>query len=162
MRVSYQTEFFKTTFWFRFFALSQFSVDTSWYLNAQSVCLCFSERDEMQLHITHTWSIISRTDFKGSEVFTSFFTISQKSWFSWRGKLMQTRHFFVSLSHCAQNPFFVQKVILTKLELEQIEKSENCSFGYEIMILETKVLSVFVKTWCPESILFCKQIDFVK
>ena len=47
-------------------------------------------------------------------------------------------------------------------ELEQIEKSENCSFGYEIMILETKVLSVFVKTGCPESILFCKQIDFVR
>ena len=63
-----------------------------------------------------------------------------------KGKIDANSAFFVSLSHYAQNPFFVHKVILTKLELEQIEKTENCSFGYEIMILETKVLSVFVKT----------------
>ena len=43
-----------------------------------------------------------------------------------KGKIDANSAFFVSLSHCAQNPFFVQKVILTKLELEQIEKSENC------------------------------------
>ena len=28
-------------------------------------------------------------------------------------------------------------------ELEQIEKYENCSFQYEILILETRLLSVF-------------------
>ena len=63
-----------------------------------------------------------------------------------KGKIDANSAFFVSLSHYAQISFFAKKVILTKLELEQIEKSENCSFGYEIMILETKKLSVFVKT----------------
>ena len=46
-------------------------------------------------------------------------------------------------------------------ELEQIEKSENCSYQYEILILETRLFSVFVNTWYTESILFSKQIDFV-
>ena len=50
----------------------------------------------------------------------------------------------------------------SNFELEQIEKSENCSLGYEIMILETKLLSIFVNTWYSKSILFGKQIDFVK
>ena len=39
-------------------------------------------------------------------------------------------------------------------ELEQIEKYENCSFQYEILILETRLLSVFVNTRYTESILF--------
>ena len=47
-------------------------------------------------------------------------------------------------------------------ELEQIEKSENCSYQYEILILETRLFSVFVNTWYTESILFSEQIDFVK
>ena len=47
-------------------------------------------------------------------------------------------------------------------ELEQIEKSENCSYQYEILILETGLFSVFVNTWCSESVLFCEQIDFVR
>ena len=63
-----------------------------------------------------------------------------------KGKIDANSAFFVSLSHYVQISFFAKKVILTKLELEQIEKSENCSFGYKIMILETKVFSVFVKT----------------
>ena len=54
-----------------------------------------------------------------------------------KGKIDANSAFFVSLSHYAQISFFAKKVILTKLELEQIEKSENCPFGYEIMILET-------------------------
>ena len=90
-------------------ALSQFSlnVDTSWYLNAQSVCLCFSERSAtMQLHITHTWSIISRPDFK-VKVFTR---INSNPWFSWRGKLMQTLHILFSLSlHCCMGKKLTNK-----------------------------------------------------
>ena len=47
-------------------------------------------------------------------------------------------------------------------ELEQIEKSENCSYQYEILILETRLFSVFVNTWYTESVLFCEQVDFVR
>ena len=50
----------------------------------------------------------------------------------------------------------------SNFELEQFEKYENYSSGYEKVILETRLFSVFVNTWCPESIVFCKQIDFVK
>ena len=61
------------------------------------VCALVSALATMQLHITHTWSIISRPDFK-VKVFTR---INSNPWFSWRGKLMQTLHILFSLSlHC--------------------------------------------------------------
>ena len=62
----------------------------------------------------------------------------------------------------SQKLTYYQQKHWKNFELEQIEKSENVSFGYETIILEKRLLSVFVNTWCDESILFCGQIDFVR
>ena len=42
----------------------------------------------------------------------------------------------------------------------QIQKTYNWMFGYEIMILETKLFLTFVYTRCTESILFLEKPDF--
>ena len=44
----------------------------------------------------------------------------------------------------------------------QIQKSYNWMFGYEIMILETKLFLTFVYTRCTESILYLEKPDFVR
>mgnify|MGYP006864263441 CR=1 FL=1 len=42
------------------------------------------------------------------------------------------------------------KSLKSKVELEEIEKTQKCQFRYQIIILETWILNLFLNTWVAE------------
>ena len=44
-----------------------------------------------------------------------------------------------------------------KVELGKIEKTQKCQFRHQIIILETWILNLFLKTWVAEDMLWSKK-----